>query len=166
MFRTFPSLRRWEETSDVFQNASIRLCRALEEVTPRTAADFFRLAALQIRRELIDLARHYFGPEGPGVNDQSLRPAADPEASTSREGREIAASTMDPRRLAAWSDFHEQAGSLPDEEREVFDLLWYQGLTQAEAAAVLKISERSLQRRWHQARVKLYRALDGRLPGE
>ncbi len=38
----------------------------------------------------------------------------------------------DPAQLAEWSAFHEQAGSLPDELRSVFDLIYYQGLSQAE----------------------------------
>ena len=34
------------------------------DVKPVTARDFLALAALQIRRELIDLARRFYGPEG------------------------------------------------------------------------------------------------------
>src|ERR1700719_3893809 len=59
MLRDFPGVHRWELTDDVLQNAVVRLCRALGEVRPPTAADFFRLAAAQIRRELLDLARRY-----------------------------------------------------------------------------------------------------------
>ena len=45
MLRDFPRVHRWEQTDDVFQNAAVRLCRALGEVQPATVADFFRLAA-------------------------------------------------------------------------------------------------------------------------
>jgi DNA-directed RNA polymerase specialized sigma24 family protein len=45
----------------------------------------------------------------------------------------------------------------------VFDMLWYQGLTQAEAAALLQVSERTLQRRWRAACERLHAALDGEL---
>src|SRR4029077_21278671 len=64
MLRDFPAVRRWEETGDVFQNAAVRLVRALNAVTPTSTREFFGLAAEQIRRELVDLARHYRGPEG------------------------------------------------------------------------------------------------------
>lgn len=165
MLRDFPGVARWEQTDDVFQNAMLRLCRALKETTPQTVRGFLALAALQIRRELIDLARHYYGPHGQGANYESNE-AASGQANTARGAEAVVASTMDPNRLAAYGDFHEQAGALPDEEREVFDLLWYQGLSHAEAAEVLGISDRSLQRRWHQTRVKLYRAMNGRLPGD
>src|SRR5262249_46950605 len=67
MLNDFPRLRRWEQTDDVLQNALLRLCRALGDVLPGTARDFYRLASMQIRRELIDLVRHYYGPEGPGL---------------------------------------------------------------------------------------------------
>src|SRR5256885_9614190 len=50
-----------------------------------------------------------------------------------------------------WTELHEQIGALPDEEREVVGLLFYQGLSQAETAEVLGISLRTVQRRWHDA---------------
>ena len=53
----------------------------------------------------------------------------------SRDRTELADTTHDPDRLAAWTDFHREVEALPAEEREVFDLLFYQGLSQAEAAA-------------------------------
>ncbi len=74
-------------------------------------------------------------------------------------------SFYDPGRLAEWTGFHAQVEALPEEEREVFDLLFYQGLPQAEAAAVLGVSERTIKRRWQAARLALHEALGGRLPG-
>src|SRR4051812_38817714 len=66
MLRDYPRVKRWEGTDDVMQNALVRLYRALEGVAPPSPRDFFRLATLQIRRELIDLVRHYYGAEGQG----------------------------------------------------------------------------------------------------
>jgi RNA polymerase sigma-70 factor (ECF subfamily) len=151
---------RWEQPDDVLQNALLRLHRALEEVRPPTVRDFFRLAAAQIRRELIDLARHYFGPEGQGAHHASAANLPGPDGRPA-EPPEQAASTYEPGRLALWTEFHRQISLLPDEAREVFDLLWYQGLTQAEAAAVLDVSERTLQRRWQSAREQLHQMLRG-----
>src|SRR5260370_11899999 len=56
MLKDYRRLKRWEETDDVFQGAMLRLYQALLHVTPSSLADFYRLAALQIRRELIYLA--------------------------------------------------------------------------------------------------------------
>lgn len=162
MLKDFARVKRWELTDDVLQNALLRLWTALGQVTPRSAHEFYTLAALQIRRELIDLARRYYGPKGIGAN-QASGVQGDPSASTPPADR--ADSTLEPSRLAIWSEFHERVDTLPREEREVFDLLWYQGLTQPDAAAVLGISEATLRRRWLAARQRLHRALKGDLPG-
>ncbi len=159
MLRDYPGVHRWEQTDDVRQNAQVRLWRALQEVTPRSLAEFFRLAALQVRRELIDLARQYFGPEGCGAHHASHGPHSD--AANTPPHLDPGDVTHEPARLAAWTEFHRQVEALPEVDREVFDLLWYQELTQAEAATVLAISERTLRRRWRVARVKVYAALKG-----
>ena len=162
MLRGYPGVKRWEETDDILQNAAMRLCRALNEVKPVSVRSFINLAAVQIRRELIDLARHYDGPEGPGRHHASQ---AGSDGSESPPGRLDATNdTDDPTRLSAWTEFHEQVGNLPDEEREAFDLLWYQGLTQSEAAALLGVTERVVKYRWRSARLKLHQRLGGRLP--
>ena len=68
MLRRYPHVRRWEQTDDLLQAALMRLHRSLAEVRPETVRHFDNLAATQIRRELIDLARSYHGPEGLGAN--------------------------------------------------------------------------------------------------
>jgi len=164
MLRDYRRLKRWEETDDVLQNALMRLYRALDKVTPATLRDFYRLAALQIRRELIDLARHYYGPEGGGGKHQSVC-----TESTSSDSHsppyDQAGMTQSPDRLAVWGEFHEQVNALPEEEREVFDMLWYQGLSHSEAAELLGVATKTVQRRWHAACRRLHAALGGELPG-
>ncbi len=163
MLRSWDRVHRWEQTGDVFQNAAMRLYRSLAEARPATAVDFFRLAALNIRRELFDMAKHYYGPRGEGANHATAawRPASD-------EGESLAwepvCADERPENLAAWAEFHAQVDQLPEEERAVFDLLWYQELSQSEAAALLKISERTVKRRWASARLRLHKILEGTLP--
>src|SRR5579885_1307392 len=72
MLRSYPNVHRWEQTDDVLQNASLRLYRTLQQVPVETTRDFFRLAALNIRRELLDLAKHYYGPQGHGARHASI----------------------------------------------------------------------------------------------
>ena len=71
MLGRFPNVRRWADTDDVLQNAQLRLLLRLETVRPDSTRSFFGLAAEQIRRELIDLARHFYGAEGIGANHAS-----------------------------------------------------------------------------------------------
>ena len=52
-------------------------------------------------------------------------------------------------------DLHEQVDALPDKEREVVDLLFFLGLSQQEAADVLRVPLTTVQGRWRSARVKL-----------
>lgn len=160
MLQDFVRLQRRQEADDVLQNALLRLLRALETVPLDSVREFFRLAATQLRRKLLDLARHHFGPEGSGTW------RADPEEGAARKlpepGIEASADrSTDPARLAHWTDFHQQVEALPAEEREVFGLLWYHSLTQAEAAAVLNVSESTVKRWWLSARLRLQEALHG-----
>jgi RNA polymerase sigma-70 factor (ECF subfamily) len=164
MLQDYRRLKRWEETDDVLQNALVRLQRSLQDVTPPSLGDFYRLAALQVRRELIDLARHYFGPEGRGRRHHT-NAAEDGSSRTPRPAYEQAGAAEAPATLAAWGEFHRQADALPEEERAVFDLVWYQGLKQTEAAALLGVSARTVKRRWQAACLRLHEALRGELPG-
>jgi RNA polymerase sigma-70 factor (ECF subfamily) len=151
MFRADGQLRRWSETDDVLQNVMVRRCRALQHVTPASVREFFRLAAVQVRRELIDLARHYYGPHGFAAKHQSKRFEKNND-STRLAADEPVDSSQDPIRLAAWSEFHVQIGALRDEDRELFDLIWYQGLSHVEAAQILQVLTRTIARHWQAAR--------------
>ncbi|MFI4849352.1 MAG: sigma-70 family RNA polymerase sigma factor [Gimesia chilikensis] len=149
MLRDFVAVRRWEQTDDVFQTAALRLHRSLASVKPESVREFFGLAAVQIRRTLIDLARHHYGPEGQAAHHQS--------------GSNIdhSGNVDTPDTLADWAEFHELVDKLPDEEREVFQLLWYSGMTQREAAELLRISERTVLRRYNRAKIILRDTLHG-----
>jgi len=153
MFHGYPNLRRWEATDDVFQNSMLRLHRALAEVRVESVRHFFNLAAMQVRRELLDLAKHHFGPQGAGAKHHTDGQPADDD------GGSLHGWSEEPDDLSGWSEFHAQVGTLPEDEREVINLLYYEGLTQEESARVLEISLRTLKRRWHSARLKLYEGL-------
>lgn len=157
MLRGFPGVQRWEGVEDIVQQAQLRLWRALQDIAPGTVREFVGLAALQVRRTLIDLARHHCGPAGAGRN--YLTPA--PGGTTPPEPMDTSA---DVEGLAAWSAFHEQIAGLPEKEREVFELHWYQGLTHGDTAEALHVSVDTVKRRWQSARLLLYEALDGELP--
>jgi RNA polymerase sigma-70 factor (ECF subfamily) len=150
-----PAVKRWAQTDDVLQGALMRLVRAVRNVRPASLRDFFALATQQIRWELIDLARHLYGPEGEGAN----------HASASGSVPELADSSPDGAALAEWGELHRHIGELPEEQREVVGLLFYQGLSQQEAATLLGVAVRTVQRRWHAALVALQQSCHGEWPG-
>jgi RNA polymerase sigma factor (TIGR02999 family) len=157
MLHDFQRVRRWEETDDICNEASIKLWKALQEISPRSVREFLGLAAVQIRRVLIDLARHYDGPQGPGRRHHT----PDPGKGSTLEPLD---KSEDQQQLARWTALHEAVEQLPAEEREVFGLHWYQGLTHLEAAEILEVSVDTIKRRWQAARWKLYEALGGDVP--
>jgi RNA polymerase sigma factor (sigma-70 family) len=162
MLKDQAGVRAWEETDDVLQNGVLRLWRALSSHHPETSLDYFRLAAQVLRRELIDLARHYFGPQGMATH-QAYKPILRGDSSFGPH-REMLDPEISAVELASWTDFHEQIDLLSADDRQMFDLLWYQGLNQAEAADLLGVSERTIQRRWQTARLSLFKALGGSSP--
>jgi RNA polymerase sigma-70 factor (ECF subfamily) len=164
MLRRFPKVHRWEETDDVFTAAIAKLHHALETVQPESPRHFYNLAASQIRRVLLDLARRYYGPEGLGSHHDT---AAGGDEQDLPPRYEKADTTGEPASLAEWTEFHEQVEALPEEEREVFNLIWYEQMTHEEAAAVLDVTTRTVRRRWQAARYRLTKARLGEsLPDE
>lgn len=159
MLRRYPNLHRWEQTDDVFQNAAIRLHRSLRKVKPDSVRNFYGLATVEIRRTLIDLCRHHFGPEGAAGRYQS-----DIKGDEDRGILQNESDRNDRDSLEVWSQFHEAVEELPDEEREVMHLVWYGGMKQAEVAAVLGVSVPTIKRRWYRARIELHTIMDGQLP--
>jgi RNA polymerase sigma factor (sigma-70 family) len=155
MLRGFPNVRRWADTNDVLQGALMRLLHTLERTQPESTRHFANLTALLIRRELIDLARHFrtrldYIQDAPGADGEGAADVPDPHS---------AAADLD-----LWSAFHEQVEQLPAEEREVVSLIFYHGWTHAQIAELFQVDERTIRRRWRAAALKLNQALGGRLP--
>lgn len=144
MTRSFPNVRGQADTGDVLQNSLIRLLRTLRTLRPRTTRDFFNLAAVHIRRELIDLARRCKGKGTVTLDlpDDSDRPVHRVEVETEAARGED---------FDLWVRFHEAVDALPAEEREVVGLVFYHGWTQVRIAALFDVDERTIRRRWSSA---------------
>ena len=157
MFNRTDRLRRWEETDDIFQNAMLRLNNALQAVKPANVEEFVGLAATQVRRELIDLARHYFGPRGRGAL-HATKPRGD-------DGLAGSHSPVDPnpgpetRMLRV--ELHEKVDELPEKEKKAFSFHYYQGLTQKEISKLLGVDVSTVKRRVRAAKEKLYKLVHG-----
>lgn len=159
MLGRFPTVRRYDDTDDVMQNALVRLHRALGSVTPASPERLLGLAALQIRRELTDLARRHGGPESEAAHHET--------DSFERHGNRIsrvaeAAATAEPAATAdRWTQLHETAAALPEDERKLFEVAWYLGARQEEAARILGCSLRTVKRRWERIKQRLRAAMPG-----
>jgi RNA polymerase sigma factor (sigma-70 family) len=156
MFQSFPTLREWYDTPDIVQGSTMRLLNSLRELQPASMLDFFKLAAANIRRELVDLARHFHGKATLSLDTDDSR----------TEALQLEAPIEAVEELELWSRFHQTVEELPVDEREVFSLSFYHGWTQAEIAESLDVDVRTIRRRWQTACRKLTRQLGGRLPGQ
>jgi RNA polymerase sigma factor (sigma-70 family) len=127
-----------------------RLLKALRAARPQTVREFFALANQHMRWELNDLARRL--DNQPAVGDLYEGTALSTPSSVSK------LSPNGLRMLQAVDD-------LPDEEREVFDLVRIQGMTQVEAGEVLGVSTKTVQRRLNRGLLILSEALEDLRPG-
>jgi RNA polymerase sigma-70 factor (ECF subfamily) len=127
-----------------------RLLKAMRSVRPGTVRQFFTLVNQHMRWELNDLARRL--DVQPTLMELREETAPAPASS-------ISVLSPDGRRMLQAID------RLPEEERETFDLLRIQGLTQVEVAEVLEVSPRTVQRRLNRALVLLANELSDLRPG-
>src|SRR5262249_33782403 len=123
LHRSYPRLARPPvnlETDELLGGVVAGLLTALRTVRPQTVRQFFALANQHMRWQLNDLARRL--DERPADAALADTGVAAPPASTgsglSRDGRRIL----------------EVIEGLPEDEREVFELVGIQGLTHPEAA--------------------------------
>jgi RNA polymerase sigma-70 factor (ECF subfamily) len=152
LHRSYPRLARPPlnlEADDLLGAVVERLLKAMREARPRTVRQFFALANRHIRWELNDLARR--------LDEQ-------PDAVELREGLAPAAPSSgsalgpDARRIL------EAIEDLPEDEREAFDLVRIQGLTQPEAAEILGVSAATVKRRLNRGVLRLSQRLNDLRP--
>jgi RNA polymerase sigma factor (sigma-70 family) len=135
LYRSYPRLAQPPlnmQADELLGAVAERLLKALREARPRTVRQLFALANQHMRWELNDLARRLDKEPAAGELCEEIVPAP----VTSGSGL-----SPDGRRML------QAIGELPEDEREAFDLVRVQGMTQAEAAKVLGISTATVKRR-------------------
>jgi RNA polymerase sigma factor (sigma-70 family) len=159
MLRGFPVVREWNDSADVLQSSLIRFLNTLQKLRPVSTRHFFNLAGVHIRRELLDLARHFSGerlrrlPQAGSAEESDGGGLFDPVDANSQD-----------RDFDLWCRFHEAADQLPTEEREVLGLVFYHGWKQSQIAELLQVDERTVRRRWHSACVQIHQLVGNALP--
>lgn len=143
LVRSYPRLTRPPlnlQSEEMLSSVVERLMKAMREVRPETTRQFFALATRHMRWELNDVARR--------LDEQSRAVELHDDAIASPATNDSIATPNVIRMLAAIE-------SMPEEEREAFDLVRIQGMPPSEAAEVLGVSVRTVQRRVNRSFVLL-----------
>jgi RNA polymerase sigma-70 factor (ECF subfamily) len=143
LFQSYPRLTRPPvnlQADEMLSAVVERLLKAMREVRPENVRQFFGLASRHMRWELNDMARRL---------DERSRGVALHESAVAAPETSGSVISLNTKRML------EAIEGLPEEEREVFELLRIQGLSYAETAEVLKVSESTVHRRLNRGLVSL-----------
>ena len=154
LYKSYPRLTRppLNLQADELLGAVVeRLLKALRQARPTGPRQFFALASQHIRWELNEMARRL--DEQPAVAELSDESVPAPASSGS-------GLTPDARRML------EAIECLPEGEREAFELVRLQGMSQTEAARVLGVSVATVNRRLSRGLQLLADALGDLYPDE
>jgi len=142
LYKSYPRLTQAPlnlQADELLSAVVERLLKSLGRARPRTVREFFALANQHMRWELNDLARRL--DEKP-ADLELIEGALAPQSSGS-------GISVNARRMLDAIDH------LPDDEREVFSLVRIQGMTQTEAASLVGVSLKTIQRRLNRGLVLL-----------
>jgi RNA polymerase sigma-70 factor (ECF subfamily) len=126
-----------------------RLHKAVLDARPESVRQFFALADEHIRSELNDLARRL--DDQPAAAQLRVGNARSPDS-------RVSVPIPDSRRML------QAISELPEDEREAFDLVRVQGMTQKEAADVLGVSALTVKQRLNRGLQLLTEQLADLLP--
>src|SRR5262245_35969454 len=137
LYRQYPRLTKPPlnlESKEMLGAVVERMIKALRQVRPGNVRQFFALANQHMRWELNDLARKLDAhTQAVSLNESAVGSSPAAESTSARLNPNV------PRILAAIE-------SLPEQEREAFYLVRVQGMSQPDAAEVLGVSTRTVQR--------------------
>jgi RNA polymerase sigma-70 factor (ECF subfamily) len=154
LYRKYPRLTRPPLNllaDELLSSVVERLLKAMREARPATTRQFFGLACQHIRWELNDMARRL---------DEQAPVAELREDLVMASASSATGLSADARRILTAID------ELPEDEREAFDLVRIQGLSQAEAARVIGVSTMTVNRRLHRSIQRLSELLADLYPAE
>ena len=126
-----------------------RLCKAMQsdKVNPTTAREFFGLAAQHIRWQIQDMLRKRSSQQA--GTDVFMQITGGTGPATGAEENE------------KWEQFWFAVDSLSDEEREVFDMIWINGLSQYETADTLGKTRNQVDTIWRRVKIAIVKGCQG-----
>lgn len=158
MYKSFRNVTPLADTDDVFQDSWLRLLRTLRLIRPKNTREFYNLAAVHLRRHLIDLARR---PRCRAPEHVPIHPAGSSSGlGVSEPGERL------PDDFELWARFHEAVGELPVDQREVVELRFYHGWSIEKIAAEFGVNVRTIGRWWEKACIELRDRVGRDLPAD
>lgn len=158
-----------ESDEDLAQNVAIRLWNDLrrrpQEKVPTTPFLIEGLVYLKIRDTLTDLCRHHLGPLGSEAHREHRRAvrATDSGADVDFMGQ-VPDAASGPATSAEYAELHRLVSELPEDQREVFILRYYEAFSTAEISEFVHLDASNVRRRYHKAVRWLRQKLQGRKP--
>ncbi len=132
--------------------AYLRLHSSLDELKPTTVRQFFGLAALEIRRTLLDVVRKLTTRS----KEKKQGRAASIDTAGPDGGRiDVPIDDEVQKRFDLTESLFAAVDKLPPDLQEVVMLLHFQGLTQAEVAGLYGVHEDTVKKWWASARRQL-----------
>jgi RNA polymerase sigma factor (sigma-70 family) len=152
----FPNLWGFVEERDVLQEVYIRLDRAFRNTPPKSRDDYYGRSKHLLYQLMVDTYRNHRGRNGRRPRLLTGQGGA--------EGRSKPLETLmdrsgEPSIQAEWNEFHELARALPESQRKVFYLIFYEYRTRPKAAETLAMSSGEVKRLWKSAVSRLRRAI-------
>lgn len=146
---SYPKVEKAVGIDDVVQNVSIRIMKALDQrVELNDATHFFNFVGLNLRRELLDLARKY----------EKLEFSIDANEDPNNEPQ---TSTGDPQRLSKWSMLHDSIDKLSGTQKETFTMHFYLEIPQNEIAKSLGLNPQQVSYQLKLAKAAVRKAMEG-----
>jgi len=144
----YPDVARWDRPSDLVQDASLRLCFALRDKPPESERHLLNLAALKLRQVVVDRLRHYRAGRNPLAH-------AGTNVVPGKERLRVEAAEADntgPMTYDRWANFFKAVDTLPELQREIFQMTWFLGADQATIARACNCSVETIKRHWRDAK--------------
>jgi RNA polymerase sigma factor (sigma-70 family) len=144
LFRRYPRLTRPPTNlrpEELLSSVIERMMKAMRSVRPQNIRQFFAVCNQHMRWELNDLARRLDKQPHTCQVNESMAAAEFPST----------CSQLSPNAVRIL----EAIDGLPDDQREAFDLMRLQGLSFQEAASIVGVSMKTVQRRLNRALVLL-----------